>query len=84
MPPRAGSPSGPKGLEAMRVERQVLFWLSAAILLVLVIGLLRQVMLPFVAGIVIAYFMNPAADRLTQWGVPRGAAAALILSLIHI
>lgn len=80
MPPRAGSPSGPKGLEAMRVERQVLFWLSAAILLVLVIGLLRQVMLPFVAGIVIAYFLNPAADRLTYWGLPRGIAAALIVA----
>ncbi len=63
----------------MRVERQVLFWLSAAILLVLVIGLLRGIILPFVAGIVIAYFLNPAADRLTQWGVPRGAAAALIV-----
>jgi len=63
----------------MRVERQVLFWLSAALLLVLVIGLLRGIILPFVAGIVIAYFLNPAADRLTQWGMPRGAAAALIV-----
>lgn len=63
----------------MRVERQVLFWLSAAILLVLVIGFLRGIVLPFVAGIVIAYFLNPAADRLTQWGVPRGVAAAFIV-----
>ena len=56
------------GLKAMRVERQVLFWLSAALVLVLLIALLRGVILPFVAGIVIAYFMNPAADRLTYWG----------------
>ena len=69
-----------EGLEAMRVERQVLFWLSAALLLVLVIGLLRGIILPFVAGIVIAYFLNPAADRLTQWGLPRGVAAALIVA----
>ena len=69
-----------RGLKAMRVERQVLFWLSAALVLVLLIALLRGIILPFVAGIVIAYFMNPAADRLTQWGVPRGVAAALIVA----
>ena len=64
----------------MRVERQVLFWLSAALVLILLIALLRGILLPFVAGIVIAYFLNPAADRLTQWGVPRGVAAALIVA----
>jgi predicted PurR-regulated permease PerM len=76
MPPQVGH----SGLRTMRVERQVLFWLAAAIVLILLIALLRGVLLPFVAGIVIAYFMNPAADRLTQWGVPRGAAAALIVA----
>lgn len=64
----------------MRVERQVLFWLSAAIVLVLLIALLRGIILPFVAGIVIAYFLNPAADRLTQWGLPRGVAATVIVA----
>ena len=79
MPQRDSGPLGARGLEAMRVERQVLFWLSAALVLVLLIALLRGIILPFVAGIVIAYFLNPAADRLTQWGVPRGVAAALIV-----
>ncbi|MBI1648910.1 AI-2E family transporter [Hyphomicrobium sulfonivorans] len=64
----------------MRVERQVLFWLAAAIVLILLIALLRGVILPFVAGIVIAYFLNPLADRLTQWGLPRGIAATLIVA----
>ena len=64
----------------MRVERQVLFWLAAALMLILLVALLRGVILPFVAGIVIAYFLNPAADRLTQWGVPRGVAAAFIVA----
>ncbi len=64
----------------MRVERQVLFWLSAAIVVVLLIALLRGIILPFVAGIVIAYFLNPAADRLTQWGLPRGVAATFIVA----
>lgn len=64
----------------MRVERQVLFWLSAGVVLVLLVALLRGVILPFVAGMVIAYFLNPAADRLTQWGLPRGVAATVIVA----
>jgi predicted PurR-regulated permease PerM len=64
----------------MRVERQVLFWLTAAVVLVLLIGLLEPILLPFVAGIVIAYFLNPAADRLTSWGIPRPIAAVLIVA----
>ncbi len=65
----------------MRIERQVLFWLTAAVLFVLAIGLLRPILLPFVAGIVIAYFLNPAADRLTRWGLPRWLAAVLIVAI---
>lgn len=68
------------GGSSMRVERQVIFWLAAAIVLVLLIALLRGVILPFVAGIVIAYFLSPLADRLTQWGLPRGIAATLIVA----
>jgi predicted PurR-regulated permease PerM len=64
----------------MRVERQVLFWLGAAVVLILLIGLLGPILLPFVAGIVIAYFLNPAADRLTSWGIPRPIAAILIVA----
>jgi predicted PurR-regulated permease PerM len=64
----------------MRVERQVLFWLGAAVVLILLIGLLRPILLPFVAGVVIAYFLNPAADRLTSWGIPRPIAAILIVA----
>lgn len=65
----------------MRIERQVLFWLSAALLSVFLIGLLRPVMLPFVAGIVIAYFLNPAADRLTRLVGSRAVAAVLIIAI---
>jgi predicted PurR-regulated permease PerM len=65
----------------MRIERQVLFWLSAAVVLVLLIGLLRPILLPFVAGIVIAYFLNPAADWLNTRGVPRWLAAVLIVAV---
>ena len=63
----------------MRVERQVLFWLSAFIVLLLAIGLLRDVLLPFVAGLAIAYFLNPLVDRLSALGLGRLWPAVLIV-----
>ncbi len=65
----------------MRVERQVIFWLAALALLLLLIGLLRDILLPFVAGLVIAYFLNPAADWLERMGIPRVWASILIVAV---
>lgn len=63
----------------MRIERHVLFWLLAAIVLFFAIALLREVLLPFVAGTVIAYVLNPIADALERAGLGRRLAAALLL-----
>ncbi len=63
----------------MRVERQVLFWLSALLVLLLTIGLLRDVLLPFVAGLTIAYFLNPLVDRISAMGLGRLWASVLIV-----
>ena len=63
----------------MRAERQVLFWMSAALVLVLLIGLLKDILLPFVAGMVIAYFLNPLASTLERIGFSRLWASILIL-----
>jgi predicted PurR-regulated permease PerM len=64
----------------MRVERQVLFWLTAALLLLVAAMALRAILLPFVAGFVIAYFLNPLAERLTRIGLGRTGASALIVA----
>nr|PZN83394.1 MAG: AI-2E family transporter [Pseudomonadota bacterium] len=66
----------------MRVERQVLFWLAALILLILAALVLRSVLLPFVAGMVIAYALNPLADRLVALGLPRVWASAIVVTLL--
>ena len=65
----------------MEQHRHLLFWLGAGLLLIGALALLRDVLLPFVAGVAIAYFLNPIADRLEQIGMPRIAAAALIVGL---
>lgn len=71
----------PDGAEKMRIERHVLFWLAALAVFVLLVALLKEILLPFVAGIVIAYLFNPLADRLSALGLNRMAAAGLIVGL---
>ena len=68
----------------MRVERQVLFWLSALILIVVAALVLRSVLLPFVAGMVIAYALNPLTDRLCATGMPRVVATAIVVTLLML
>jgi predicted PurR-regulated permease PerM len=64
----------------MRPERQFLFWLTAGVLLILTIGLLKDILLPFVAGITIAYFLNPVVDRLASIGINRIVASLFIVA----
>lgn len=61
-------------------EKQVLFWLAAAALLLMAIGVLRDILLPFVAGVTIAYFLNPVAEKLSRLGLPRVWASALLVA----
>lgn len=68
----------------MRVERQLVFWLIALALLLLVIAALKDILLPFVAAIVIAYFLNPLADRLERAGLQRALAAAMIVGVAGV
>jgi predicted PurR-regulated permease PerM len=63
---------------APRASRQVTFWLVAGAVLVL-LWVLGDVLLPFVLGAVIAYFLNPLADRLGATGMGRTPASALII-----
>lgn len=66
----------------MHVERHVWFWLAAFVLLILGISLIKEILLPFVVGIVLAYFLNPVADRLSDFGISRPLSAALIVGFV--
>lgn len=69
----------------MRTERQVLFWLFAAVALILLIGLLKEILLPFVTGLVLAYCLNPLADLMEEKvGIPRLPAAAIIVAALMV
>jgi len=66
----------------MTVQRHTYwFWLAALVCFALFLALFRGILLPFVAGLVLAYFLNPLADALERGGVGRTAAAAIIVGL---
>ena len=65
----------------MTLQRQLSFWIAALAALILVLWLLHGILLPFVAGLALAYFLDPVADALECLGLPRLAATATILLL---
>jgi predicted PurR-regulated permease PerM len=58
--------------------RQWRFWLVAFVLAAFALYELRGVLLPFVAGIVVAYVLHPIADRVERSGWHRTLAAGLV------
>ncbi len=64
---------------AANFRRQIGFWLAAAALLGLFLYMFSEILLPFVAGMALAYFLDPVADRLERLGMSRTAATCVIL-----
>lgn len=63
----------------MTLQRQMGFWIAVLVILVFILWTLQTILLPFIAGFVLAYFLDPVADRLERLGLPRIAATAIIL-----
>ena len=66
------------------LTRQVLFWLLAFALFVAFLIVFRAILLPFLAGMALAYFLDPVADRLEAWGLSRLMATLLILVMFLV
>jgi predicted PurR-regulated permease PerM len=63
-------------------QRQLKFWLVALAIVILVLWLLSDILLPFVAGLAIAYLLTPLTDRLQRLGVHRLVASLVIITLM--
>ncbi|WP_374371585.1 AI-2E family transporter [Dongia sp.] len=53
-------------------------YLAALLIFLILVYLLRTVLLPFVAGMGVAYFLDPVCDKLEKWGCSRILATALV------
>jgi len=69
-------------LESAVLQRRLIFWLAALILFVLALWLLSEILLPFIAGLAIAFLLTPLTDRLERMGVNRLLAALLIITFV--
>jgi len=56
-----------------------MFWTCTAAIFLLFLVIFSPVLLPFVAGMALAYFLDPVADRLERLGLSRLAATIVIL-----
>lgn len=60
------------------IRQQLRYWGIAALVFLVVLWVLGSVILPFVVGGAIAYFLDPVADRLQRAGLSRVVATAVI------
>jgi predicted PurR-regulated permease PerM len=68
----------------MSLERQVVFWIAALAVFAGLLWLLSDILLPFIAGMALAYLLDPATRQLERTGIGRGLSALLIIVLIIV
>jgi predicted PurR-regulated permease PerM len=68
----------------MTAARPSVLWLVTLAIAVVVVVLLHGILLPFVAGIAVAYLLNPVVNLLERLGVNRTVAALGIVGLFII
>src|ERR1044071_3224445 len=66
----------------MTLTLQMTFWVLTLLVGILALWVLREMLLPFVAGMVLAYLLDPLANRLERMGVNRLAATLVIIGTV--
>src|SRR3954470_4529545 len=66
----------------MTLTRQMTFWVLTLVVGIAVLWVLHEILLPFVAGMVLAYLLDPLASRLERIGVNRLAATLVIIGTV--
>ncbi|RFB81058.1 AI-2E family transporter [Methylovirgula sp. 4M-Z18] len=65
-------------------QRQIIFWLTALGIAVLLVYILHGVLTPFAAGLVLGYLLDPIVTRLQRLGLNRLGATLVMLLLFTI
>ncbi|NRB29427.1 MAG: AI-2E family transporter [Rhizobiaceae bacterium] len=71
-------------LFSLATRRQIYFWCATLLVMILFLYMFRSILLPFVAGMALAYLLDPVADRLEAMGASRLVATFLILILFVV
>jgi predicted PurR-regulated permease PerM len=78
----AGPPSATRLGSVSRRDRQLLFWLLALAVLVLLLRLFSSILMPFVTGMALAYVLDPLKSWLQRHGFGRRIAALCVTALL--
>jgi predicted PurR-regulated permease PerM len=68
----------------MNSARPIAFWITMLAAVIAAVVLLREILLPFVAGMVIAYLLDPLATRLERMGMNRLVATLVIVAIFIV
>ena len=63
---------------------RLLFWLGLILIVLIALGMVQGILLPFAAGVVLAFILSPAVARLERWGIRRSLASFAILAAFLI
>lgn len=66
---------------AMPIDQQLRYWGIAGVVLLLLLWVMGDVLLPFITGMAIAYFLNPVVTRLQARKVPRVLAVSALMAI---
>ena len=83
-PPQSTQQIHQKNHQQHRGQRQILFWLTIAVLFSLAILFLREILLPFVAGLVLAYALDPLVGAIEKLRIGRLASSAIVVALLVV
>ncbi|OAP40547.1 hypothetical protein AU381_01145 [Sinorhizobium glycinis] len=66
-------------VSSLGLQRQIFFWLLVLAAFIAFLMVFSSILLPFLAGMALAYFLDPVADRLQRLGLSRLMATIAIL-----
>ncbi|WP_370930868.1 AI-2E family transporter [Bartonella sp. DGB1] len=66
------------------LPKETLFWSAGLIVLLIIISIFSAILLPFVFGLIVAYFLNPLINYFSQFGISRAISSSFILLTFFI
>jgi predicted PurR-regulated permease PerM len=68
----------------LTLRRQLLFWSGALLVFIALLWLLGDVMMPFIAGMALAYLLDPLVRQVEHLGVGRAISSVIVVMMFVI
>ena len=68
----------------MTRRREIIYWVAGFAAFIFLLYILRGMLFPFLAGMAVAYFLDPATDKLESWGWSRTLATTAVSAVFTL